>query len=617
MLTIPLLWRLPIKGKLILITMATTVTVLLLAAGAFSIHEHVRARRSIVRDTSSLARLLANRSTAALLFDDPAMCAENLAALRGIPTIQGAAIFREDGRPIATYRSVGTAGIRLPSGASHRFEGAALVVFEPILLEDRAIGTLYIRTGLDELRVMSRHYLLSALLILALGSLVALLLSSGLQKIVSGPISRLTETARRVAQDQDYSLRASRVYDDELGVLVEAFNGMLAQIQDRGLRLQAANERLESQVQARTTELRAASEQLGGIFETASSGIVLTQERRIVRCNRELEAIFGYGPGEMLGQTTRIWYPDEATFEAIGQEIAACTARGEIFSRELQLVRKDGGLFWSRMKLQATDRSDLSRGIVGVLEDVTPEREHAESLNRALEAAKAADQIKSAFLATMSHELRTPLNSIIGFTGILLQGLVGELNPEQKKQLGMVRDSSTHLLELINDVLDLSKIEAGQLKLSREDFDLRASIERTVQITRPLAEKKGLELIFEEPGEIPHLESDRRRVEQILLNLLSNAIKFTERGSVSVECHPEADRVSLRVRDTGIGLGPEEMERLFKPFSQIDSSLTRKYEGTGLGLSICKRLVELMGGEIWVESHPGEGSTFAFTLPWR
>jgi len=181
----------------------------------------------------------------------------------------------------------------------------------------------------------------------------------------------------------------------------------------------------------------------------------------------------------------------------------------------------------------------------------------------------------------------------------------------------MVRDSSTHLLELINDVLDLSKIEAGQLKLSREDFDLRASIERTVQITRPLAEKKGLSLVFDGTSDIPHLESDRRRVEQILLNLLSNAIKFTERGSVSVECHPEEDHVSLRVKDTGIGLGPEEMERLFKPFSQIDTGLTRKYEGTGLGLSICKRLVELMGGEIWVESRPGEGSTFAFTLPWR
>jgi signal transduction histidine kinase len=215
----------------------------------------------------------------------------------------------------------------------------------------------------------------------------------------------------------------------------------------------------------------------------------------------------------------------------------------------------------------------------------------------------------------MSHELRTPLNSIIGFTGILLQGLVGTLNPEQQKQLGMVRNSAHHLLDLINDVLDISKIEAGQLQLSQERFDLRASVDKLVQTTRPLAEKKGIGLMLAAPDDTVMVNSDRRRVEQVLLNLISNGIKFTEQGSVNVSYLRKDSEVVIQVRDTGIGIKPEDADGLFRPFSQVDTGLTRKYEGTGLGLSICKRLVELMGGRIWVESQPDTGSTFLFTLP--
>jgi signal transduction histidine kinase len=250
------------------------------------------------------------------------------------------------------------------------------------------------------------------------------------------------------------------------------------------------------------------------------------------------------------------------------------------------------------------------------LEQLLDERSHtAQDLQEAKERAEAADRIKSAFLATMSHELRTPLNSIIGFTGILLQGLVGPLNDEQKKQLGMVRNSSTHLLELINDVLDISKIEAGQLEVALEPFDLRASLEKVAHTLRPLAERRGLRLDLEVDPKVDTLVSDRRRVEQILLNLAGNAIKFTEEGGVSLGCRIAGAEVTFQVRDTGIGIRPEDLSSLFQPFRQVDSGLTRNYEGTGLGLSICKRLVDLLGGSIEVESMPGTGSTFAFHLP--
>ena len=252
--------------------------------------------------------------------------------------------------------------------------------------------------------------------------------------------------------------------------------------------------------------------------------------------------------------------------------------------------------------------------------------ERTRELAHAKERAEAADRLKSAFLATMSHELRTPLNSIIGFTGIVLKGLAGPLNPEQSKQLEMVRSSSRHLLALINDVLDISKIEAGQLEVASEQFNLRASINKVLDIVQPLAEKKGLELLAEIAPAVDDAVGDQRRVEQILLNLLNNAIKFTDNGEVAlkVELVPNfksrgqtsgQPAVRLSVFDTGIGIKAEDLGTLFQPFRQIESGLSRNYDGTGLGLAICRRLADLMDGEISAESIWEKGSTFSFTFP--
>lgn len=269
------------------------------------------------------------------------------------------------------------------------------------------------------------------------------------------------------------------------------------------------------------------------------------------------------------------------------------------------------------------DMTERKRAELALQESNAALQRQAAELDSARERAESADRIKSAFLATMSHELRTPLNSIIGFTGIILREMAGPLNAEQKKQLGMVKSSARHLLALINDVLDISKIEADQLVLHPEPFDLRTSISSVTDAVRPLAEDKGLALEVEVSPEVGEMVSDRRRVEQVLLNLLSNAVKFTESGGVVLRaCLTQNDAlasagaaVRLTVTDTGIGIKAADLDSMFLPFSQIDSGLSRIYEGTGLGLAISRKIIEKLGGSINVSSVWEQGSVFTVVLP--
>ncbi|WP_426103404.1 hybrid sensor histidine kinase/response regulator [Massilia sp. TSP1-1-2] len=275
----------------------------------------------------------------------------------------------------------------------------------------------------------------------------------------------------------------------------------------------------------------------------------------------------------------------------------AVQVNGELQARERQVIELN-----MRLARHAGELEIINREIAG----------------KNLELAEAS-RMKSAFIANMSHELRTPLNAIIGFTGALLMKLPGPLTPDQDKQLNTIRTSARHLLSLINDILDVAKIEAGKVTLQVESIDCQALVAQTVDTLRPLATQKGLALSFQLPAEPMLVDTDRRALTQVIINLVNNAIKFTETGEIKVSlAHALVDGVLLTrisVADTGVGIKTEDQHKLFQAFSQLDSTSTRHAEGAGLGLYLCQNLANLLGGALSFTSQYGQGSTFTLTLP--
>jgi PAS domain S-box-containing protein len=358
------------------------------------------------------------------------------------------------------------------------------------------------------------------------------------------------------------------------------------------------------------------NEELNVIFETAEFGILLLRNRTIVRANAAMDAIFGYESGGMIGQTTASWYVTDTDNQAMVAGYEKMW-RGEMNNQEMPLYRKDrSSTFYARMCGRAIDRSDPTRGTVWMIEDISIRKQQEVELKIARDKAQEAAQTKSDFLANMSHEIRTPMNAIIGLSNLVQKT---ELNPRQRDYVQKIHQSGKHLLGIINDILDFSKIEAGKLTIEKIDFSLQSVLDNVLTLVAEKAHAKGLELIFNIAADVPQrLVGDALRLSQILINYANNSVKFTDKGQIEIvlridERKDDELQLYCAVRDTGIGLTPDQIKLMFQSFQQADSSTTRKYGGTGLGLSIAKKLAELMNGTVGVESVAGEGSTFWFT----
>ncbi len=339
---------------------------------------------------------------------------------------------------------------------------------------------------------------------------------------------------------------------------------------------------------------------------------------RFLRVNKAMTTFFHlHDAAEVVGKTDFDYFTEEHARQARADEEEVMETRKPLVDKEEKETWPDGSCTWaSTTKLPLCDEQGQVIGTFGVSRDITERKLAAEALRQAKETAEAASRAKSDFLANMSHEIRTPLNAIIGMTELVLDT---ELNESQREYLKMVVESGDALLALINDILDFSKIEAGKLDFEQAAFDLRESLGDTMKSLAYRAHTKGLELACRIQTDVPAiLVGDVGRLRQVIVNLVGNAIKFTHDGEVVLEVRPrtvEENRAELLflVSDTGIGIPREKQATIFAAFEQVDSSMTRRFSGTGLGLAISSRLVEFMGGRIWVESAEGTGSKFQFT----
>ena len=353
------------------------------------------------------------------------------------------------------------------------------------------------------------------------------------------------------------------------------------------------------------------------ILETAAIGIAVTRERRFVLANPFFEQIYGWPPGGLVGQPARVVWTSDQAYDDLGAQLGPRLALGEQIELDTECRRRDGSSFIGRVIGKPIDPDHPSKGgTLWIVQDVTDRREFEATLARARDAAEAASRAKSAFLANTSHELRTPLHGMLGLADLARSPDIDEQRRSQ--YLDQISESAQSLTGIISDILDLSKIEAGKLQIETTSFDLGELLRAVCRAYGTLTQGRDLALHL-------HIESDAEgavrgdplRVRQIVGNFLSNAVKFTQRGEVRMLARRHGDQVRIEVHDSGEGISPEVQSRLFRPFTQADESTTRRFGGTGLGLSICRELAHLMGGEVGVDSHPGEGSCFwaELTLP--
>jgi signal transduction histidine kinase/CheY-like chemotaxis protein len=506
--------RRSIREKLVTIVMSTTLAALAVSVGTVVAYDLRSYRRALLNDLATQAELVGHMTSAALAFDDARLARENLALLRSRPSVRAAAIYDEKGALFASYVAPGETAalpvhpaqggrpVRAGGRETYVRDGDELVLYKPISENGELLGTVYLRSQ-NQLMERMRDYLVICAGVTVLALFTAWLLVRRLGHTITAPIDAITNIAREVVAKRDYSRRAPRISEDEAAELVDSFNAMLTEIEQRTRALEDSH-------------------------------------REIVRLNEGLEA-----------------------------RVQERTAQLELANSELGL---------------------------------------------AIDEARNANQAKSAFLSSMSHELRTPLNAILGFAQILASKDM-PTTPEQKLEFsGHILKSGRHLLALINEILDLAKVEAGAVSLSMEPVALAEVLAECEGMIAPLAAARGVRVLFPQ-APAARVQADRTRLKQVLLNLLSNAVKYNrDGGAIVVDCaQPAPQRLRVSVQDTGIGLTPEQVAGLFQPFNRLGQEAGTQ-EGTGIGLVVTRRLVELMGGEIGVTSSPGVGSVFWIEL---
>ncbi len=636
--------KMSLRRKITYVIMINTFAALCAAGIAFAEYGVYRFKQMRVGDLNALANILGTNSTAPLEFKDPAAARDILTALAAKPHILTAVIYDRQGAPFAVYHPGASeknfTPPRVQNDASE-FTSDRVRIFQTITFDGEKVGTVFLEEDAVEYRELLEGYLLFFGLIVAAVSLGAFAMAARLQRPISTPILELAWTAKMVTSSRDYSIRAGKRSEDEVGVLIDGFNQMLEQIQNRDTELRQAGEELEHRVDERTLMLEqevadrqraqeALHESEGRIrllLDSAAEAIFgVDREGKFTFCNPATVRLLGYEKADVLlgvsaHNVMHHTRADGTPYPEHECPILVSRSSGDGIHLDTEVFwRKDGASFPVEYWAYPIRKEGEVVGAVVTFLDITERKRAEEALLEAKEAAEAGSRAKSEFLANMSHEIRTPMNGIIGMTELALDTA---LTADQREYLSLVKSSADGLLRVINDILDFSKIEAGKLELEEAEFQIRDVLQDTLRTLAVRADKKKLELLAHVSTDVPaFLVGDPTRLRQLIVNLVGNAIKFTDRGNVEVDAElvaitAEEVHLHFRVSDTGIGIPAEKQQIIFESFSQADGSTTRRFGGTGLGLTISRQLVELMGGRMWVESEPGKGSAFHFTTVFR
>ena len=626
-----------IKTKLTTIIMLISSIGIVLAGTSLVIYEWFNFRHNMAIDLTAVTAVIADNSQSAVQFNDITDAAKVLGSLTSKPTIVNAYIYRKDHSLLATYDRQPNADTQIfeqpwPNKQQNcRFSEHLLICKKNIILDNRTIGTVYLSEDDSELTQMMGQLSLTVLVILLLVMGFAYFLATLMQSYISHPLTSLASLTRQITRQQNYALRAVKQTGDELGDLSDDFNAMLHQVETRQKALQKSEQRFET------------------LLEQAADALYLCERGgKIVHVNQSACDYLGYSKKELYQMNIN---EIDIGFEAVdgARDHWLQLRSGESKTCYSQYRTKDGSTFEVELNCGLIDLEDREC-ILSFARDVT-QRKRAEAalqkahdsleskvtdrtrelsdsnkaLRTAKEKAETASLVKSEFLANMSHEIRTPMNSIMGFTDPL-QGF--ELNTKQRSYLDSIQSGAKGLMTIINDVLDLSKIEAGKLNLEYEPVDINALFQDIERIFSHATQEKGLVFEIDVHLDLPRsLMLDQTRIRQILFNLVGNAIKFTNTGFIRVEVatipaanetikHPTQNTVGLCfvVSDSGIGIKPDQIAHIFKQFTQQAGQSTREFGGTGLGLSICTNLCKIMGGHITVISEVDKGSIFTVTL---
>jgi PAS domain S-box-containing protein len=593
-----------IKRQVTTVIMRASIAVLLVTVAAFMIYDLVTFRQTMVQNLVTQARTIADNSTAALVFENESDAANVLSSLRTDPHIAAAAIYDAQGKLFVKYpASIPDADLpAAPRGRGYQFGKSHLTLFQPVVQSGKPLGTLYLQSDLTALSQRFRLYGAISLLIMVGSLLVAFLLSNVLQRRISDPIIALTETTQKISQQHNYSLRATKLSDDELGLLTDSFNYMLE-------RIQTSN-----------SALRASEEQLRIVADHASVYLCqFDREHRYKFANRAYAERYGFEPPQLIGKRISEVL-GTAAYEAILPHIEE-SLTGQKVEFEMEITYVTLGSRWIHVVfMPERNLEGQVVGIVAVINDISLRKREEQELERARDEALNASRAKDDFLAALSHELRTPLNPVLLVASDAASN--PQLPDEARADFEMIRRNIELEARLIDDLLDLTRISRGKLSLEKHPLDVRAVLQDAIAIVQAEAKIKQIGLTLDFGADQYMILGDAVRLQQIFWNVLKNAVKFTPAGGkITIKTHTltESGNIAVKIIDTGIGLTIGEITHIFNAFSQGDHANTdgsHKFGGLGLGLAISRMLVELHSGVIHAASAGrDQGATFTIELP--